>query len=179
MLERTIKIPVYTPPAQGSWVFAFLAWSFVIQSLNVLTADRYLPLHKQNSSNLNYLEKELSSIPNQLKICIKIQIMLKKYLCNRYRQPGLPFYRTKQTLLFNQLSYLVRHLGGQHKHLHPTHDDPRVLSCKRHHFTLLMRCAESSCSKKTWRQPKDTSRFSSSYFSFFPFAVSLNPVKSN
>lgn len=77
MLERTIKIPLYTPPAQGSWVLAFLAWSFVIQSLNVLTADRYLPLHKQNSSNLNYLEKELSSIPNQLKICIKIQIMLK------------------------------------------------------------------------------------------------------
>ena len=108
-----------------------------------------------------------------------IQIMLKKYLCNRSRHPGLPFYRTKQTLLFNQLSYLVRHLGGQHKHLHPTHDDPRALSCKRHHFTLLMRCAESSCSKKTWRQPKDTSRFSSSYFSFFPFAVSLNLVKSN
>lgn len=178
MLERTIKIPLYTPPAKGSWVF-FLPWSFVIQSLNDLTVDRYLPLHKQNSSNLNYLEKELSSIPNQLKICIKIQIMLKKYLCNRYRQPGLPFYRTKQTLLFNQLSSLVRHLGGQHKHLHPTHDDPRALSCKRHHFTLLMRCAESSCSKKTWRQPKDTSRFSSSYFSFFPFAVSLNPVKSN
>ena len=179
MLERTIKIPLYTPPAQGSWVLAFLAWSFVIQSLNVLTADRYLPLHKQNSSNLNCLEKELSSIPNQLKICIKIQIMLKKYLCNRSRQPGLPFYRTKQTLLFNQLSYLVRHLGGQHKHLHPTRDDPRALSCKRHHFTLLMRCAESSCSKITWWQPKDTSRFSSSYFSFFPFAVSLNLVKSD
>lgn len=179
MLERTIKIPLYTHHLQKVAEFFFLPWSFVIQSLNDLTADRYLPLHKQNSSNLNYLEKELSSILDQLKICIKIQIMLKKYLCNRSRQPGLPFYRTKQTLLFNQLSYLVRHLGGQHKHLHPTHDDPRVLSCKRHHFTLLMRCAESSCSKKTWRQPRDTSRFSSSYFSFFPFAVSLNLVKSN
>ena len=75
MLERTIKIPLYTPPAQGSWVFSPLIFCHSITKW--FNGRQISSLHKQNSSNLNYLEKELSSIPNQLKICIKIQIMLK------------------------------------------------------------------------------------------------------